>query len=144
MEMDQPVELIQPIQEEQQGSSSEAGMDVEVEAASASAAPSPAAEEEEAPRPAPAATAAGGAESTESKQDSAGQESLAQGALFALELARAKRVPQVSLQHTGLVKISSCAQGRLGRIPIFTRRRDGFAIQKNPPASGGFDPPVAG
>lgn len=72
MEMDQPVELIQPIQEEQQGSGSEAAMDVEVEAASA-----PAEEEEEAPRPAAASAAAG--ESTQSKQDASGQESLAQG-----------------------------------------------------------------
>lgn len=70
MEMHQPVELIQPIQEEQQGSSSEAAMDVEVEAASAP-------EEEDPPRP--AADAAAGGESTESKHDAAGQESLAQG-----------------------------------------------------------------
>lgn len=67
MEMDQPVELIQPIQEEQQGSSGEATMDVEVEAASAP----------EGEAAAAAAPAAG--ESTQGKQDAAGQESMAQG-----------------------------------------------------------------
>lgn len=74
MDMDQPVELIQPTQEEQQGSSSEAAMDVEevvsVEAASVSVS----AEEQAPPRP-----AAAGGESTKGKQDTAGQESLAQG-----------------------------------------------------------------
>lgn len=88
MEMDQPAELIQPLQEgEEEQQQQREGMEVEVEAAPAAAsatspAPAPAAVEPSQPQPA-------GEEdkqdfvfpTSEAKQETSGQESLAQGAM---------------------------------------------------------------